>query len=173
MKQNDVHNWDGVHPPKTSDCPFSIEFKSKPIPSNTLNSTEAGRVQLDVVLKGNTNLKVSEVTAYIINHSKEQVMLESKEQISETSNWSTLSKVVLNRKGTSADEDQFSTTVWTGELSIPGNWTEGGSRTFQRSGSHDRSEEKNQYSLHISYKLQQGKVCKARFESTDAFHWTI
>lgn len=173
MKQNDVHDWDGVRPPKTSGCPFSIEFNSKPIPSNTLNSMEAGRVQLDVVLKGNTNLKVSEVTAYIINHSKEQVMHESKEQISETSNWSTLSKVTLNRKETSADEDQFSTTVWTGELSIPGSWTEGGSRAFQHSGSHDRSKGKNQYSLHISYKLQQGKVCKARFESTDAFHWTI
>jgi hypothetical protein len=167
MKQNDVHNWDGVHPPKTSDCPFSIEFNSKPNPSNTLNSTEVGRAQLDVVLKGNSNLKVSKVTAYIINHSKEQVMLESKEQISETSNWSTLSKVVLNRKGTSA-EDQFSATVWTGELSIPGNWAEEGSRTFSRSIGG-----KNQYSLHISYKLQQGKVCKARFESTDAFHWTI
>ena len=173
MKQNDVHNWEGVHTSKTSDCPLSIEFNSKPIPSNTLNSLEAGRVQLEVVLKGNTNLKVSEVTAYIINHSKEQVMHQSKEQISKASNWSTLSKVILNKKETGADEDQFSANVWTGELSIPGSWTEGGSRTIQRSGSHDRSEEKNQYSLHISYKLQQRKVCKARFESTDAFHWTM
>lgn len=173
MKQNDVRNWDGVHPPKTSDCPFSVKFNSKPIPSNALNSMEAGRVQLDVFLKGDPNLKVSEVTAYIVNHSKEQVMYTSKEQISETDKRSALSKVILNRKETSADEKQFSTTVWTGELSIPGSWTEGGSRTFQRSGSQDRSEEINQYSLHISYKLEQGKVCKARFESTDAFHWTI
>ena len=170
MKQNDLSNWDGVNPPETSDCPFSVEFNSKPIPSNALNSMEAGRVRLDVSLKGDTNLKIIEVTAYIINHSKEQVMRESKEQISKTK-WSTFSTVILNRKETSADEKEFSTTVWTGELSIPVSWTEGGSRTFQRSGSHNQSEEKNQYSLHISYKLEQGKVCKARFESTDAFHW--
>ena len=173
MKQDGVRNWDGVHPPKTSDCPFSVKFNSKPIPSNALNSMEAGRVQLDVFLNGDPNRKVSKVTAYIVNRSKEQVLHTSKEQISETNKWSALSKVILNRKETSADENQFSTTVWTGELSIPGSWTEGGSRTFQRSGSVDRLEEKNQYSLHICYELEQGKACKARFESTDAFHWAI
>jgi hypothetical protein len=58
-------------------------------------------------------------------------------------------------------------------IDIPGSWTEGGSKTFQTGRSHDNSDEKNLYSLQIAYSLEQGKLCKAEFESTDSFHWTV
>src|SRR5919201_7071815 len=79
MSANHSSKWSGLHPPKNSNCPYSVEFIAKPIPSTSLHSIEAGRVQLNVFLKGSSShFKVEDVTASIINHSKEQIMDKSK-----------------------------------------------------------------------------------------------
>jgi hypothetical protein len=66
--------WNGSQPPKNSNCPYSVEFTAKPLPSNTLNSMEAGKVQLNVFLKDSSGSKVKDVTASIINLYKIQTL---------------------------------------------------------------------------------------------------
>ena len=164
--------WSGLHPPKNSNCPYSVEFIAKPIPSTSLHSIEAGRVQLNVILKGSSShFKVEDVTASIINHSKQQIMDKSKEAAIEAANNinnNTTITVSLDQDKSNNDNNN-----WSGIFSIPSKWLEGGSKTFQRSGSHTPSGEKNAYSLQISYRLTDGKTCTAVFNSADAFHWSI
>src|ERR671910_459540 len=62
---------------------------------------------------------------------------------------------------------------WVGEFSIPSTWLEGGTETFQRSGSYSPSGDQTTFSLRISYKLTDGKICTASFNSADAFHWSV
>lgn len=62
---------------------------------------------------------------------------------------------------------------WVGEFSIPSTWLEGGTETFQRSGSYSPSGDQTAFSLQISYKLTDGKICTALFNSADAFHWSV
>ena len=62
---------------------------------------------------------------------------------------------------------------WIGEFSIPSTWLEGGTETFQRSGSYSPSGDQTNFSLEISYKLTDGKICTALFNSADAFHWSV
>jgi hypothetical protein len=60
---------------------------------------------------------------------------------------------------------------WTGELSIPSSWMEGGTRTYERTGAASPRSEENLYTLEITYMLDSGNSCTARFRSEDAFHW--
>lgn len=62
---------------------------------------------------------------------------------------------------------------WVGEFSIPSTWLEGGTETFQRSGSYTPSGDQTTFSLQISYKLTDGKICTAFFNSADAFRWSV
>jgi hypothetical protein len=167
--------WSGLHPPKNSNCPYSVEFIAKPIPSTSLHSIEAGRVQLNVFLKGSSShFKVEDVTASIINHSKQQIMDKSKVTATEAANNinnNTTITVSLDQDKSNNNNDDNNN--WSGIFSIPSMWLEGGSKTFQRSGSHTPSGEKNAYSLQISYRLTDGKTCTAVFNSADAFHWSI
>lgn len=169
--------WSGLHPPKNSNCPYSVEFIAKPIPSTSLHSIEAGRVQLNVILKGSSShFKVEDVTASIINHSKQQIMDKSKEAATEAANNinnNTTITVSLDQDKSNNNNDNNDNNNWSGIFSIPSKWLEGGSKTFQRSGSHTPSGEKNAYSLQISYRLTDGKTCTAVFNSADAFHWSI
>ncbi|MGA8082989.1 MAG: hypothetical protein WB988_14115, partial [Candidatus Nitrosopolaris sp.] len=136
-----------------------------PLPSNTLNSMEAGKVQLNVFLKDSSGSKVKDVTASIINLYKIQTLHNSKEQSTEANHKTTSITISLDHEKSNASNNNN----WTGEFSIPGTWLEGGTKTFQS----DHSEEKKLYSLQISYKLVDGKVCTAIFDSADAFHWAV
>jgi hypothetical protein len=62
---------------------------------------------------------------------------------------------------------------WVGEFSIPSTWLERGTETFQRSGSYSPSGDQTAFLLQISYKLTDGKICTALFNSADAFHWSV
>jgi hypothetical protein len=165
------NKWSGQHPPKKSNCPYSVEFTAKAIPSTSLHSIEAGRVQLNVFLKGSSShFKVEDVTASMINHSRQQIMDKLKEAargIAHNVNNTTIT-VRLDQ-----DKSNNNNNNWSGTFSIPSMWLEGGTKTFQRSGSHTPSAEKNAYSLQISYRLTDGKTCTAVFNSADAFHWSI
>ena len=174
--------WSGLHPPKKSNCPYSVEFIAKPIPSTSLHSNEAGRVELNVFLKGSSShFKVEDVTASMINHSKQQIMDKLKEAATETAahnnnNNNNNTTITINLDQDKSDDNKDNNddnNNWSGIFSIPSKWLEGGSKTFQRSGSHSPSGEKNAYSLQISYRLTDGKTCTAVFNSADAFHWSI
>ena len=78
-----------------------------------------------------------------------------------------------NNNNSNNNNNNSNNNNWSGTFSIPSVWLEGGTKTFQRSGSHTPSGEKNAYSLQISYRLTDGKTCTAVFNSADAFHWSI
>ncbi|MFY9797130.1 MAG: hypothetical protein WAK17_08970 [Candidatus Nitrosopolaris sp.] len=112
--------WNDSQPPKNSSCRYSVEFTATPHPSDTLHSMDAGKVQLNVFLKGSYGIQVKDVVASIINQRKTQSLRNLKD----------ISKCYI-------------------------------------------PEEKNLYSLEISYKLADGKVCTAIFDSADAFHRAV
>ena len=167
--------WSGQHPPKKSNCPYSVEFTAKAIPSTSLHSIEAGRVQLNVFLKGSSShFKVEDVTASMINHSKQQIVDKLKEAAStRTAHNINNTAITVRLDQDKSNNNNSNNNNWSGTFSIPSVWLEGGTKTFQRSGSHTPSAEKNAYSLQISYRLTDGKTCTAVFNSADAFHWSI
>ncbi len=181
--------WKGSHPPSknTSNCPYNVEFTAKPIPSTSLHPhfIEAGRVQLDVFLIGSStsldNKKVKDVNATMVNQVKQQILTNKLEedndndavqgkQNNNNSNTSITIKLQLQDKPSNIDNN---TNHWIGEFSIPNAWLEGGTETFQRSGSYSPSGDQTYFSLQISYKLTDGKTCTALFNSADAFHWSV
>jgi hypothetical protein len=179
--------WKGSHPPpkNTSNCPYNVEFTAKPIPSTSLHPhfIEAGRVQLDVFLTGSStsldNKKVKDVNATMVNQVKQQILTNKLEedddviqgkQNNNNSNTSITIKLQLQDKPSNINNN---TNHWIGEFSIPSTWLEGGTETFQRSGSYSTSGDQTNFSLQISYKLTDGKICTALFNSADAFHWSV
>jgi len=60
---------------------------------------------------------------------------------------------------------------WTGQLRIPVTRIEGGTRSYERTGSWIPRSEGNLFALEITYRLHDGANCTAHFRSTDAFHW--
>jgi hypothetical protein len=182
--------WKGSHPPpmNTSNCPYNVEFTAKPIPSTSLHPhfIEAGRVQLDVFLTGSStsldNKKVKDVNATMVNQVKKQILNNKLEddnnndavqgkQNNNNSNTSITIKLQLQDKPSNNIDNN--TNHWIGEFSIPSTWLEGGTETFQRSGSYSPSGDQTYFSLQISYKLTDGKICTALFNSADAFHWSV
>jgi hypothetical protein len=59
---------------------------------------------------------------------------------------------------------------WTGRLSIPSSWMEGGTITFERTGAASPKSERNIYTMEMTYELESA-ICTARFFAVDAFHW--
>jgi hypothetical protein len=184
--------WKGSHPPpmNTSNCPYNVEFTAKPIPSTSLHPhfIEAGRVQLDVFLTGSStsldNKKVKDVNATMVNQVKQQILTNKLEEDNDNndavqgkqnndnnnSNTSITIKLQLQDKPSNINNN---INHWIGEFSIPSTWLEGGTETFQRSGSYSPSGDQTNFSLQISYKLTDGKICTALFNSADAFHWSV
>jgi hypothetical protein len=187
--------WKGSHPPpkNTSNCPYNVEFTAKPIPSASLHphSIEAGRVQLDVFLTGSStsldNKKVKDVNATMVNQIKQQILTNKLEEDNNdairgkqnnntnnnNSNTSITIKLQLQDKPSNINNNNNNTNHWIGEFIIPSTWLEGGTETFQRSGSYTPSGDQTAFSLQISYKLTDGKICTALFNSADAFHWSV
>jgi hypothetical protein len=48
---------------------------------------------------------------------------------------------------------------------------EGGTRTYERTGATSPNSGGNFYTLEITYALEGGNSCTARFASEDVFHW--
>ena len=185
------NQWKGSHTPSknTSNCPYNVEFTAKPIPSASLHphSIEAGRVQLDVFLTGSStsldNKKVKDVNATMVNLIKQQILTNKLEednndaiqgkQNNNNSNTSITIKLQLQDKPSNINNNNNNTNHWVGEFIVPSTWLEGGTETFQRSGSYTPSGDQTAFSLQISYKLTDGKICTALFNSADAFHWSV
>jgi len=186
--------WKGSHPPpkNTGNCPYNVEFTTKAIPSVSLHphSIEAGRVQLDVFLTDSStssdNKKVKDVNATMVNQIKQQILTNKLEEdnnyairgkqnnnTNNNSNTSITIKFQLQDKPSNINNNNNNTNHWIGEFIIPSTWLEGGTETFQRSGSYTPSGDQTAFSLQISYKLTDGKICTALFNSADAFHWSV
>jgi hypothetical protein len=187
--------WKGSHPPpkNTSNCHYNVEFTAKAIPSVSLHphSIEAGRVQLDVFLTDSStssdNKKVKDVNATMVNQIKQQILTNKLEEDNNdaiqgkqnnntnnnNSNTSITIKLQLQDKPSNINNNNNNTNHWIGEFIIPSTWLEGGTETFQRSGSYTPSGDQTAFSLQISYKLTDGKICTALFNSADAFHWSV
>jgi hypothetical protein len=150
--------WQGTSPQDKKMCPYSIDFTCKPAPARTLDSLESGRLMLTVDLKGAPGAgRVYEVVARLVNKAKEK-----------------------RSNGKSADltavtgnliQDGRNAYRWTGELDIPVTWTEGGTRTYSRSGLWQPESKGALFALDITYRVYSGNSCTARFGSEDAFHW--
>lgn len=151
-------SWDGPDPKDRVVCPYPVDFESRPAPAETLNSLESGRLLLQVRL----GRGVKSVSAKIVNNAKRE-NLDKVEGTSELKHKTMLSAKLV--------PDGRQSGRWTGELSIPSSWMEGGTRTYERTGAANPKSEKKLYTLEITYALETGNNCAARFSSEDAFHW--
>ncbi len=156
--------WEGPDPEDKDSCPYSIDFKCKPAPAKTINSLESGRLILTIKLKGDVYAgKVEAVSAMLINKAKKK-NLKNVEGSSRLKHQTVLATNLI-QYGKPPNR-------WVGELSIPVSWIEGGTRTFESTGSWTPKGNKNLFNLEITYRLSNGSNCTARFGSEDAFHWT-
>lgn len=156
--------WDGPDPKDRSRYPCSVEFQCKPAPAETLNSLESGRLMLAVYLKGDS-ANVSSVSAKVTNIAKRKNLDRVVQGSSKLKHQTSLSTNLIpdkNRLG-----------YWTGELSIPASWIEGGTKTYEKTGAASpRTEEEGLYMLEITYRLAGADDrCTASFSSPDVFHW--
>ena len=99
---------------------------------------EAGKVELNVFLKGSYGTQVKDVVASIINRRKIQSMRNLKVQTTEANHKTTSITINLYHEKSNVNDKNNN---WTGEFSIPGTWLEG-TTTFQ-SATYEHSEEKN------------------------------
>lgn len=152
--------WDGPYSRNKSACPHNVSFTIKPGLAKSLNSLESGRLLVSVHL--NNADDVSEVEAELVNNARVKHIDIIQER-------SQLKRKVSVRALLSRVEGKSS---WTGEISIPASWTEGSTRTFERTGSFTQNGTPEMFSLEISYLLSTGVRCTARFAAEDAFHWS-
>jgi hypothetical protein len=150
-------SWDGPDTKDRAACPYPVDFQCRPAPAETLNSLEAGRLLLQVDFGGG----IRSVTARLVNNAK-------RENLEKAGNSGKLEKTSLF---TNLVQDSRQPGRWAGELAIPSSWIEGGTRTYERTGSASPKSEGNLYTLEITYALDSGNSCTARFRSEDAFHW--
>jgi hypothetical protein len=168
---NKVAQWDGPDPPNRTLCPYSVDFVCKPAPAESLNSLESGKLLLTITLGNNSNtnpyIGVKSVAIKITNNAKKE-NLDKIQGDSQLKYQTSLSVNLLqdNKKINGPEENK-----WIGEMSIPSNWTEGGTRTYEKTGSAAPKSNKNLFTLEITYHLDNGNNCTACFNSEDAFHW--
>jgi hypothetical protein len=153
-------SWNGPEPEHKAICPYPVEFYCKPAPAESLNSLESGRLLLELNLAEG----VRSVAGRLINNAKQENLgkLEVASKIKDETSIST----------TFVQDTKHDPNRWVGELSIPASWVEGRTRTHERTGTASpKSSSTNLYTLEISYTLDNGNTCTARFSSEDAFHW--
>jgi hypothetical protein len=151
-------SWNGPDTKDRAACPYPVDFQCKPAPAEALNSLEAGRLLLQVDFGSG----IRSVSAKLINNAK-------KENLEKAGNSGELKyKTSLSTK---LIQDNRRPGRWSGELGIPSSWMEGGTRTYERTGAASPKSEGNLYTLEITYVLEGGNSCTARFSSEDAFHW--
>ena len=150
--------WDGPESKDRAACLYHVDFQCKPAPAEALNSLESGRLFLQLDVGGG----VRSVSAKMINNAKRENLGRAGDA-GEVKRKTLISAVLV--------QDRHQTGRWAGELSIPSNWMEGGTRTYERTGAASPKSEKHLYTLEITYTLESGNSCTARFGSEDAFHW--
>ena len=163
----------------------TISLIMKPSPPSTLNDLEeAGRIRLIVhsehLQKNNAEVLVKYVSAKITNNNKTRFMIslprmptdgdlntsdDFREEVEE--NAIKYSSTELVQKGLH---------TWYGEIVIPCNWLEGGSKTFERTGSFSPHYDDSLFTMTISCMLfnnetHESKKSIVELHSTDAFHW--
>jgi hypothetical protein len=153
--------WDGSNPEDRISCPYSVDFVCKPAPAESLNSLESGRLLLTVNLGSGAEIKSA--TATIINNAKKENLGKTPQEESKLKYQTSLS-VDLVPHNTQLGK-------WTGEIHLPSNWIEGGTRAYEKTGAAPPKSSKNLFTLEITYHLLNGNTCTARFGSEDAFHW--
>jgi hypothetical protein len=155
-----------------------ISFIAKPSPPRTLNDlVEAGRIRLMVNFEySQVRLEspVKHVSVRITNNRRANSStslskpamdqdLNNHENLDDTL---TYSSVELVRKGQNR---------WYGEIVIPCNWFEGGSKTFERTGSFSPHYDDSLFTMSISYILSDSNRNDIKpvieLHSTDVFHW--
>ena len=151
-------SWDGPDTMDSATCPYPVDFQCRPAPAETLNSLEAGRLLVQVDFGSG----IRSVTARLVNNAKRKHlhMVEGPSELEHKTSFST-----------KLEKDSRLTGRWAGELSIPSSWMEGGTRTYERTGAASPKSEGNFYTLEITYTLDSGNSCTARFASEDVFHW--
>jgi hypothetical protein len=163
----------------------TISLIVKPSPPRTLNDLEeAGRIRLIVysehLQKNNAEMAVKYVSAKITNNNKTRFMISlPRMTIDGDLNTS-------DNFGEEGEEDaiKYSSTelvqkglhTWYGEIVIPCNWLEGGSKTFERTGSFSPYYDDSLFTMTISCTLfnnqtHESKKSIVELHSTDAFHW--
>jgi hypothetical protein len=147
----------------TALCPYPVDFYCKPALAESLNSLESGRLLLQVDLAAADD--VTSVAGRLVNNAKQE-------------NLGKLDGASKIKRQTSASttfvQDTQQPNTWLGELSIPASWLEGGSTgTDERTGAASPKSRSTTtlYTLEITYTLDNGNSCTARFWSEDAFHW--
>jgi hypothetical protein len=143
-------------------CPYFINFESTPAPAEELNSLESGRLMLTVKLEGTTDAKVDAVAVKLVNRVKEK-------NLGKTRPASTLKRQALVTA--TLLQDKRRPRRWAGTVSIPVTWTEGGTRTYERTGASTPKGKGDIYALDITYRLQGGRNCTTHLVSDDVFHW--
>jgi hypothetical protein len=153
-------------------------------PPRTLNDLEeAGRIRLivhsELLQKNNEEVLVKYVSAKISNNNKTRFMISSPRMTTDGD---------LNTSddfgGEEEDAIKYSSTelvqkglhTWYGEIVIPCNWLEGGSKTFERTGSFSPYYDDSLFTMTISCTLfnnqtHESKKSIVELHSTDAFHW--
>jgi hypothetical protein len=181
--EQDADNKPEEKPISNNNLP-TISLIMKPSPPRTLNDLEeAGRIRLIVdsehLQKNNAEMPVKNVSAKITNNNKTRFMISLPRMTTDGD---------LNTSDDFGEEEEdaikYSSTelvqkglhTWYGEIVIPCNWLEGGTKTFERTGSFSPSYDDSLFTMTISCTLfnnqtHESKKSIVELHSTDAFHW--
>ena len=154
--------WDGPDPIDRNACPYSIDFFCKPAPAESLNSLQSGRLLFTITLNDNSGAFVNSVVVQIINNAKQE-NLDKVAGTSHLKHQTSISKELV--------QESPNLNRWSGELSVPSSWIEGGTEAYEKTGSASPKSSKNSFSLQITYQLENKNICTASFGSKDVFHW--
>jgi len=131
-------------------------------------------------------MPVKQVTARITNNSRAGSAAISLSRMATTSHVGSNTGVsenvdesVIPHSSSAAELVQKGLDTWYGEIAIPCNWFEGGSKTFERTGSFTPYYDDNLFTMTISWALlprnnstdKESKRSALELHSTDAFHW--
>jgi hypothetical protein len=181
--EQDADNKPKEKPISNNNLP-TISLIVKPSPPRTLNDLEeAGRIRLIVhsehLQKNNAEMPVKYVSAKITNNNKTRFMISLPRMTTDAD-------LNTNDDSGEVEEDaiKYSSTelvqkglhTWYGEIVIPCSWLEGGSKTFERTGSFSPHYDDSLFTMTISWMLfnnqtHESKKSIAELHSTDAFHW--
>lgn len=182
--EEDAYNKPKEKPISNNNLP-AISLIMKPSPPRTLNDLEeAGRIRLIVhsehLQKNYAEVLVKYVSAKITNNNKTRFMISLPRMTTDgdlnTSDDSGEEVKENAIKYSSTELVQKGLHTWYGEIVIPCNWLEGGSKTFERTGSFSPHYDDSLFTMTISCMLfnnqtHESKKSIVELHSTDAFHW--
>lgn len=151
-------SWEGPDSRDRAAYEYPVNFQCKPAPAEIINSLESGRLLPEVDLGDGVRF----ISARMINNEKRENL--GKVEATCEMKYKTLLSARLV-------QDQQRPGRWAGELSILSSWMEGGTRTYDGTGTSSPKSEKNLYTVGKTYALESGNSCTAGFCSEDAFHW--